>query len=236
MKKIVLTLSAVVALATSVIANQIQVGYSGSSYGPYQTGAGGEFTFNDVNPEGWLDLSGYVPGKTSNFGPRITSFQTFCIEIGESLKGYAAIYDAAISTGAINGGVAGGNPDVVSEGTGWLYSQFARGTLGGYNYNGGRLASAAALQEAIWWLEQEINSYNAANPFMQAVIGQFGSAAAARVDGGWKYGVFAVNMTGLDGGIAQDGLWYRVPDGGLTLALLGFALVGVGALRRKLKG
>ena len=35
-------------------------------------------------------------------------------------------------------------------------------------------------------------------------------------------------------GKRQDYLWYHVPDGGATLMLLGGALVGLGAIRRKL--
>ena len=51
----------------------------------------------------------------------------------------------------------GGDP--ISIGTAWLYSQFAAGTLSGYNYayGAGRQSStsAGALQQAIWWLEGE---------------------------------------------------------------------------------
>jgi hypothetical protein len=52
-------------------------------------------------------------------------------------------------------------------------------------------------------------------------------------DGGWEYGVYAINMW-LDGEDYQDGLVY-VPDGGATLMLLGGALMGLGALRRKFR-
>ena len=34
----------------------------------------------------------------------------------------------------MNGGISGGNPDPISRGTAWLYLQFAKGTLAGYNY------------------------------------------------------------------------------------------------------
>jgi hypothetical protein len=214
------------------MAGMIQIGYSGSAYGQYQTGLGGEFTLNPLS--GWLDMSGYVAGTTMDIGVAGT-FQTFCIEVNEHISGYSATYNAQLNTNAMYGSV---NPpgDPVSAGTGWLYSQFAQGTLAGYDYGAGRLVSAAALQNTIWWLEGEAGDPGAGNVIRQAVLANFGdSAAAAMADGGWQYGVYALNLwTGSDPtqNRNQDQLFY-VPDGGMTLMLLGGALMGLGALRRK---
>ncbi len=233
---------ALLALASPASANQIQVGYSGSSFGPYQSGQGGEFTLNDVNPEGWLDLSGYVAGKTSNVGlASITSFQSFCIEKNEFIYPYTASYDATVSDAADNGGVAGGNPDYLSKGTSFLYSEFARGTLANYNYGAGRANSALLLQEAIWWLENELTSYTAGNDFINLVATTFGTAAAGRANAGaGEYGVYALNLTGAGlgapGGPGQDQLYYKaVPDAGTTFTLFGMALTGVGLVSRRFR-
>jgi len=240
MKKLWMLGAVAVMATTTLLANQIQVGYSGSSFGPYQTGQGGEFTFNDINPDGWLDLSGYVPGKTSGFGGGST-FQTFCIERGESISGYAATYNAAVNTAAVYGGV-GPSGDPISVGTGWLYCQFATGTLA-YNYSGTaaqRKADANLLQRAIWWLEGESGiGYDGSNPYMAAVVAHFGSAANAKADGGWLYGVYALNLwKGSDPlqNRAQDSLYYRpVPDGGLTVMLLGLGLGSVAFVSRRIR-
>ena len=231
------------ALASPAFADQVQVGYPGSSFGPYQSGEGGEFTLNDINAEGWLDLSGYVAGKTSNFGG-ITSFQTFCIEKSEFIQAYNTIYDAKLNTRALYGseGPAG---DPVSAGTGWLYSQFARGVLSGYAYSGteaAREASAGLLQKALWWLEGE-EVFNAGNIYMAAVVANFGgSQANAKADGGAIYGVSALNLwlPGTNPAIAsnraQDQLFYKpVPDGGHILALLGMAFCGMAIASRRLR-
>ena len=102
---VVLLMSAMLALASPAVADkieapQIQVGFWGAPFGPYQTGSGGEFTLNDINgapANSWLDLSGYVAAKTSNFGPAgITSFQTFCIERTEFISGYSTTYNAQL--------------------------------------------------------------------------------------------------------------------------------------------
>ena len=84
-------------------------------------------------------------------------FQTFCVEYNEEFTP-GNTYNVGISQNAMYGGQPmGGDP--ISIGTAWLYSQFAAGTLSGYNYvyGGGRQnsASAGALQQAIWWLEGE---------------------------------------------------------------------------------
>ncbi|MDP2324920.1 MAG: VPDSG-CTERM sorting domain-containing protein [Gammaproteobacteria bacterium] len=233
-KQIGLVSSFVAAAAGTAVAGQIQVGYSGSSYGPYQTGQGGEFTYNPLT--GWLDVSGYGP-NTKNIGVAGT-FQTFCLEGNETLNGYNATYTAAMNKNAMDGGVVGlGDP--LSVGTGWLYKQFAsqvwEGSLS-YNYGaGGRLTSANALQQAIWWLEGEKSvAYDLGNIYMAAAVGKFITQAGAKVDGAWNYGVYALNMTTANGGLAQDGLYYvRTPDGGFTLLMLGTGLFGLALARRR---
>jgi hypothetical protein len=242
---VVLLMGAALALASPATADQIQVGFSGSSYGAYQAGLGGEFTVNDVSPDGWLDLSGYS-AQTKNLAPGITSFQTFCIEKNEYLYPYGATYNAVLSGGAVHGGVGGADPDPLSRGTALLYSQFAKGALTGYNYAVGRSVSAAALQEAIWWLEEEISSYTGGNTFIGLVATTFGSDLSARDDAGaGQYGVYALNLIGAAGAptgvVGQDQLYYRdpgitttaVPDGGTTIALLGMALCGMAIVSRR---
>jgi len=245
MKRIALVLLLVAALATSAQAGpvgQVQVGYVGSPYGPYQTGQGGEFTLNALSPSG-LDTSGYAAGVTGGIGGLAGTFQTFCIEGNEYIAGYDTTYNASVDTYAEAGGQTGATAgkDPVSVGTGWLYSQFAQGTLDtlGYSYAGGtpeqiaaRRVSAGLLQDALWWLEGEMNlSYDPSNIYMAAVVALFG-VDGAKADGAATYGVYALNIWTADGR-GQTQLFYSVPDGGTTLMLLGGALVGLGALRRK---
>ncbi len=89
------------------------------------------------------------------------------------------------------------------------------------------------FRRQIWWLEGEggvINDGN--NIYINAVIARFTTEAGAKADGGWNYGVYAINLTMANGDLRQDQLFY-VPDSGMTLMLLGGALMGLGALRRK---
>jgi len=132
-------------------------------YGPYQAGQGGEFTLDPGVGLEWV-LSGYNSAKqTRNAGTTGSAagtgddtFQTFCMEKSEYI--YAnTTFDVTISNAATLGGTTNSS-DPLSIGTAYLYYNFAKGLLAPYNYNGTeaqREASAAALQNTIWWLEGE---------------------------------------------------------------------------------
>lgn len=228
MKNFAIAALLVVGAASPALAGTVDILSS-----PYQSGSGGEFTFIS-RTAGFLDPVNYNAATSTRNVGEVGSFQTFCIETDEFISIPDTGYTATLSNTAIAGGSGGPDPDPLSVGTGWLYSQFAQGTLSGYNYGAGRTTSAALLQQAIWWLEEENgHNYNAGNAFMVAVITQFGSEALARADGAQNYGVMAINMT-KNGNKKQDGLFYAsVPDGGATLMLLGGAMMGLGIIRRK---
>jgi hypothetical protein len=223
--------------ALSASALQIQIGYSGSEYGPYKTGHGGEFTLSPTGSDA-LDTSYYFAGA-KDFGVS-GSIQSFCLEYSEKIYGYPSVYDVAINDYANEGGVSGGT-DPLSQGTGWLVKQFATGVWEGslsYNYGAGRTASAALLQEAIWMLEEEAGwNYNALNVYALAAFTEFGDWDTAKGGFASDYGVKALNLTRVtDGEFRQDQVFYTgksVPDGGVTVALLGMAMVGLAAMRRR---
>jgi len=237
MNRIAVGLVVILMLASVAFADQVRVGYLGSPYGAYQTGVGGEFTLTPINPTGWLSLSGYGPAS-KNIGVS-GSFQTFCTEGGEYIYPYSSIYNAVVQRNAVSGGVGPGG-DAISVGTGWLYGQFASGNWLSdlsYAYGAGRGTDADLLQKAIWWLEGEEGiTYNASNRFMLAVVNRFGSQDAAKADGGWRFGVYALHLTTANGGAIQDQLYYDgtpVPDGGTTVLLFGLALMALGLTSRR---
>jgi hypothetical protein len=108
---------------------------------------GGEFT---LTPNG--ELSALLGSSAP--------FYSFCLEKNETVS-MNSTYDALLNTGAVKGGVSGQtqtNFDPLDPRTAYLYSNFAAGTLAGYNYTPGtgREQSARALQNVIWYLEGEI--------------------------------------------------------------------------------
>jgi hypothetical protein len=131
--------------------------------GPYQAGSGGEFKATVVSE-----------GFTGN--PVGSVFQTFCVEKNEGLS-LGSAYFAVVNTAAVAGGVGGGSPDPLDPKTAWLYNEFLNGTLAGYDYPNstadGRIGSAGALQNAIWYLEDEITSLPAglATSFYNLAVG-----------------------------------------------------------------
>ena len=91
-------------------------------------------------------------------------FETFCVEMNEHIRFNSTFY-VQFSDGAVNGGVGGQDPpggdfDPLDDMTAYLYTQFITGALVGYDYGTGaaRVASADALQYAIWYIEDEITA------------------------------------------------------------------------------
>jgi hypothetical protein len=225
-KNLILGLLVCAITVPSGMASQVK---TGSSWGSFQNGVGGEFALTSID----LDISSYVsPAGTA------TTFQTFCVEnsIPAEYINLNTTYNVTVNTAAVYGGNGGGPlGDPLSSGTGWLYQQFATGQLAGY-FTSSRQVNAGLLQNAFWWLEDEAGlSYNPNNIFMKAVVDFFGSEEAAKADGAAQYGVYALNMTTTSGARAQDQLYYSVPDGGLTLMLLGMGMSCMTLVARRIR-
>ena len=205
--------------------------------GIFDSGSSGNYRA-DPNAELAYLLNNYALGKSTDG----TYFGTFCIE-GNEYFSPGETYNVALNNRALNGGLY--TPtlgyDVISQGTAYLYSQFAVGTLSGFTYN--NAGAGLSLQHMIWWLEGEIGSGLApsdisANPFAGLLNTQFGDLTTAKLDySGTEVGV--MNLTDANQGRHQDQLVYlgssRVPESGWTIAFLGASLMGLGWHRRKLK-
>lgn len=117
----------------------------------YGSTSGGEFI---ATPSDF----GFIPVGLGEFD----GFETFCVEMNEHIRFNRTFY-VKFSDSAVNGGVdgqepPGGNLDPLDPMTAYLYSKFVTGSLDDYDYGtgDGRVASADALQYAIWYIEDEI--------------------------------------------------------------------------------
>ncbi len=150
---------------------------------------------------------------------------TFCVEAEEYIDFDHSFKVVGISDRAYHGGV-GPAGDPLDPRTAYLYTKYLG--LGSQQYDA---TINNAYQAAIWYIEGEGGSNN--------------SLVAEANAAGWT-SIGDIRVVNLEwtvnsgshkkGDRAQDILVriVPVPDGGATLTLLGFALVGVGMLRRKL--
>lgn len=217
--------------------NSTLPGYGGGEFIAQATGQ--NFTQYYYNGAGNNDAV-YQGGVNANQG---VGFVTFCLEHGEFVS-FNTSYTAALSLSAVAGGGGAVNGhDTISRGTAWLYTQFAKGTLASYDYNyntAGRDSSAGLLQQAFWYLEDEVSltaTQIASNPFLQAAKGKFSDdLAVAKLNTTSEYAVLVLNMYDAQGNKVQDQL-VIVPEASTIMAgallLLPFGASTVRILRKK---
>jgi hypothetical protein len=206
--------------------------------GAHQAGVGGEFTATDSLP-GPFGLSGYSSLTSTKVGTTITSFDTFCVQAGADdvsfIAGTTYVY-------AYSGTIIGGplDPRSLNVEAAWLYSQFAQGTLAGYDFTNAlhqRTADAATLQNAIWFLEGEGGADDAAYDTAFAATHTVGPYTVG------EFGVDVLNLWTANGAPVQNQLVFNkngftrtghpIPDNGLTIALIGVSFLGLALFRRK---
>lgn len=193
MNKVSSIAAALVSFAASALAydGQINIGPTAGAIGTTPSG-GGPFTVKVTS-----SLTPAMAQVVANGNP----FLAFCLEYSEhiTLSNNQGYY-VNVSNQAINGG-GGPNPDPLSLVTAYLYSQYRAGN----NPNVPTTAVGAAnLQNAIWWMEQELgNDLTAPTAGAAALIsyakGQLGlnalsDAALRATDANGAFGVRALNV------------------------------------------
>jgi len=115
----------------------------------YYSGGGGEFLL-------------YPNADLQSITAEVAPYSSFCLEKNEPV-GIGQPYDVIVNTEALLGGTNYGTPgsqggDLLDPMSAYLYTEFRAGTLAGYDYTpgSGRVASAGALQDVIWFIEDEI--------------------------------------------------------------------------------
>jgi hypothetical protein len=180
---------------------------------PFSAGSGGEFKATPLS--GFVGLTGLPSDLSSD------TFQTFCLERSENFSPGSNL-TAVINDRAVQGGT--GTSDPLDPRTAFLYTRFREGTLAGYLYGAGRQGAAGQLQNAIWFLENELPSVDAGS-LAEALVNLANAAVAP--GGEWEGmglgDVRVLNLNRSSGERAQDQLTL-IPTPGAA------ALVGLGVL------
>jgi hypothetical protein len=201
--------------------------------------------YSGDNGGGEMGVSAFTGGPVVEMGAvaKISGlyFQTFCIERNEFFTPGES-YQWTVSGSAHNGGVGGQTSpgaDPVSAATAYLYTQFYFGLLSNYNYTlgSGRKSSATELQNAIWFLENEISGLG---PSSQAQLWVSEAREATDGDGyldNWVGGmgnVRVLTITDASANNKQDQLFMVPLPPAAFMGLGGLAGLGmIGYLRRR---
>jgi hypothetical protein len=216
MRKLMFITAICALLAAPAFADTVQVWQQAG----YSFGNGGEFT---AKPSGWSwNPLIYYDDSTSNIGPYDPSFQTFCVETSEFFSP-GVVYNVTFGSNAMYGGQAPGG-DPISVGTAWLYHEFQKQTLDGYDWDttdGHRSADAGILQATIWYLEGEggipgnvkfLNQIPFGNPF---------------ADNAGQIPVLVMSLWDANWNAAQDMLVCVPIPAAVLLGILGFCVAGL---------
>jgi hypothetical protein len=107
----------------------------------------------------------------------LTPFPSFCLEKNEYFNPGGVYFVNDVSGSAYNGGVNGGNPDPIDGKTAWIYLNFRNGTISN-PVNSNLAQQERGIQEAIWYIENEITALPAGNAsFYYNLASQAGSKA-----------------------------------------------------------
>jgi hypothetical protein len=184
-----------------------------------------------------------------------TSFITFCLEKNEYFNSYTqTLYvKGAPNTGAINGGngtatmytgdsAPSTDFDPISSKTAYLYTQFSKGTLSNYDYGNAtlRVTDADALQNAFWYLENELGSPTVLGSLSAQTQAWITEATTAIANNQWS-GIGNVRVLNLykDANFterSQDQLYMTTPvpePETYAMMLAGLGLLGFVARRRR---
>ena len=207
-------------------------------YDPIAWG-GGEFTIYDSAQGGTIKLSNANYADVAKGVHTTESFQTFCVETGESAKATLNVWVSQASTStpliygsgshAYEGGFPGAGDDLNPK-TAYLYTRFATGTLAalGYDYTPGtgREDSAEVLQNLIWGIEGETSGWVAPTTGLAGDL--YDAAVASNWDATGNIGsVRVLQMWNSDYNYLQDHLFYVPVPGAVLLGILGLSVAGI---------
>ncbi len=185
------------------------------------------FFTSGIRPGGFN--GGEFISNTSSHG----TFRSFCLETNENitLNPNVTYSYEIVTTGAINGGNGGGNPDPVSSASAWIFVQWITGAIAN------NITNAEDVQRAIWSIENESAGTlsPAANALVATATGLYPNTADNAITSGNFPNIRVLNPFRMINGVREDYqsqiILIPLPTAS-GMALAGLALVG-GIRRRR---
>ena len=186
-------------------------------------------------------------GVTLSGGSGETEAIVFCVEKDEFIDFTSDFYVSSISKHAVGGGVDGGGPqgDPVDARSAWLYYNFRKGTLPNYvfgainDYSAGRAVSANAMQNAIWFIEQEQGSAGVGQAYVDLATQELGdyNSQGSDYSGNMNEALNAVRILNIrwddEFGDEAQSQMFLVPEPGSALTWSVLAIGGAFFVRRR---
>ena len=179
------------------------------------------FFTSGVRPGGFN--GGEFISNTSSHG----TFRSFCLETNENitLNPNVTYSYEIVTTGAVNGGNGGGNPDPVSSASAWIFVQWITGAIAN------NITNAEDVQRAIWSIENESAGTlsPAANALVATATGLYPNTADNAITSGNFPNIRVLNPFRMINGVREDYqsqiILIPLPTAS-GMALAGLALVG----------
>ena len=177
--------------------------------------------------------------------PTETEMISFCVERNEYINFTSDFYVESITNYANNGGVGGGvdGRDYVDARSAWLYYNFRMESLANYvhgsitDHSAGRATSANALQNALWFLEEEQTSAGVGQDYVDAANAEWTAFnTATDYVGNMQAAIDSIRIMNIrwndeTGDYAQSQM-FMVPEPG-SMAIWSLLGLGCVVLRRR---
>ncbi len=164
-----------------------------------------------------MEIGSNVPYLMIDLNDGNREYESFCLEISQYFTPSTTYDVTSVGDWVEGGGIAGGSPDELSLDTKWLYAAYMSDVFVSVS------GAAQTVQDAIWYLEEEITDSSAWDILKTYSFD----------DTGWEVAAVNISLNGVDNQSQLVGTSIPEPPGMLLLGTSVAGLIGCGIRRKK---